>query len=134
MIGYLRAVGIRTNLRFMQYAAVRDAGRSAKAPLSHQTWGSFSVNDVSAATPNFFKFTLDDFARDPEIRDLLEKGDTSIDSKVRADAYGRALGLIQERAYALPMYSLPALYAAPKELVFKTYADEIPRIWEMSYK
>jgi peptide/nickel transport system substrate-binding protein len=42
--------------------------------------------------------------------------------------------LIQERAYALPMYSLPALYAAPKELVFKAYADEIPRIWEMSYK
>jgi peptide/nickel transport system substrate-binding protein len=134
MIGYLRAAGIRTSLRFMQYAAVRDAGRSGKAPLSHQTWGSFSVNDVSAATPNFFKFTLDDLARDPEIRDLLEKGDGSIDAKVRADAYARALGLIQERAYALPMYSLPALYAAPKELVFKAYADEIPRIWEMSYK
>ncbi len=109
MIGYLRAVGIRTSLRFMQYAAVRDAGRSGKAALSHQTWGSFSVNDVSAATPAFFKFTLDDLARDPEVRDLLEKGDTSIDAKVRADAYARALGLIQERAYALPMYSLPAL-------------------------
>jgi peptide/nickel transport system substrate-binding protein len=134
MIGYLRAAGIRTSLRFMQYAAVRDAGRSAKAPLSHQTWGSFSVNDVSAATPNFFKFTLDDLARDPEIRDLLEKGDTSIDAKVRADAYARALGLIQERAYALPMYSLPALYAASKDLVFKAYVDELPRIWEMSYK
>ena len=25
MIGYLRAVGIRANLRFMQYAAMRDA-------------------------------------------------------------------------------------------------------------
>jgi peptide/nickel transport system substrate-binding protein len=134
MIGYLRAVGIRTNLRFMQYAAVRDAGRSGKAPLSHQTWGSFSVNDVSAATPNFFKFTLDDLARDPEVRDLLEQGDTSIDAKVRADAYSRALALIQERAYALPMYSLPALYAASKDLVFKAYADELPRIWEMSYK
>jgi peptide/nickel transport system substrate-binding protein len=134
MIGYLRAVGIRTSLRFMQYAAARDAGRAGKPPLSHQSWGSFSINDVSAATPNFFKFTLDDLARDPEVRDLLEKGDSSIDDKVRADAYSRALALIQERAYALPMYSLPALYAAPKELVFKAYADEIPRIWEMSYK
>ena len=32
------------------------------------------------------------------------------------------------------MYSLPALYAAPKELVFTAYTDEIPRVWEMSYK
>ena len=79
MIGYLHAVGIRANLRFTQYAATRDAVRQHKAPLSHQSWGSFSVNDVSAATPVFFKFGLDDVARDPEIRDLLEKGDTSID-------------------------------------------------------
>jgi peptide/nickel transport system substrate-binding protein len=134
MIGYLHAVGIRTSLRFMQYAAVRDAGRSGKSPLSHQSWGSFSVNDISAATPAFFKFTLDDLARDPEVRDLLERGDTSIDTKVRTDAYARALGLIQERAYALPMYSLPALYASAKDLVFDAYMDEIPRIWEMSYK
>ena len=134
MIGYLRAAGIRTSLRFMQYAAVRDAGRSHKSPLSHQSWGSFSVNDVSAATPVFFKFGLDDLARDPEVRDLLEKGDGSIDPNVRKEAYAKALGLIQERAYALPMFSLPALYAASKDLVFNAYVDEIPRIWEMSYK
>jgi len=134
MIGYLRAVGIRTSLRFMQYAALRDAGRAGKSALSHQSWGSFSVNDVSAATPVFFKFSLDDLARDAEVRDLLEKGDTSVDPKVRADAYGRALGLIQERAYAFPLYSLPAMYAAAKDLVFTAYADEIPRIWEMYYK
>ena len=56
MIGYLRAIGISTNLRFMQYAAMRDALREGKAGFAHQTWGSFSVNDVSAATPVFFKF------------------------------------------------------------------------------
>ena len=39
MIGYLRAVGIRANLRFMQYAAVRDAVRAGKAPISFQSWG-----------------------------------------------------------------------------------------------
>ena len=134
MVGYLHAVGIKANLRFMQYPAVRDAVRSGKAPLSHQTWGSFSVNDVSAATPVFFKFTLDDVARDPEVHDLLEKGDTSSDPAVRKEAYAKALGLIQERAYAFPLYSLPALYAAAKDLVFTAYVDELPRIWEMSYK
>jgi peptide/nickel transport system substrate-binding protein len=42
--------------------------------------------------------------------------------------------LIQERAYALPLYSLPMYYAAAKDLVFTAHADEIPRFWEMSYK
>jgi peptide/nickel transport system substrate-binding protein len=89
---------------------------------------------VSAATPVFFKFSLDDVARDPEVRDLLERGDSSTDPNARKEAYAKALGLIQERAYGLPMYSLPALYAATKDLVFTAYADELPRVWEMSYK
>lgn len=134
MIGYLRAVGIRTSLRFGQYASTREAVRAHKAPLSHQTWGSFSVNDVSAFTPVFFKYSLDDVARDPEIRDLLERGDSSTDPAVRKEAYATALGLIQERALVVPLYSLPALYATAKDLVFNSYPDEILRIWEMSYK
>ncbi|HEY0439726.1 MAG TPA: ABC transporter substrate-binding protein, partial [Xanthobacteraceae bacterium] len=56
VIGYLRAVGIKANLRFMQYAAMRDAVRGNKAGIVHQTWGSFSVNDVSASTPVYWKF------------------------------------------------------------------------------
>ena len=55
MIGYLRAVGIRANLRFMQYAAMRDQARAGKAPLIHQSWGSFSVNDVSASAPVYLQ-------------------------------------------------------------------------------
>ena len=50
MIDYLRAVGINAKLQFMQYAAMREQLRANKAPLTHQTWGSFSVNDVSAST------------------------------------------------------------------------------------
>jgi peptide/nickel transport system substrate-binding protein len=134
MIGYMHAVGIRANLRFMQYVAVRDSTRAHKAPLSHQTWGSFSVNDVSASTPVFFKFTPDDVNRDPEVRDLLERGDSSVDPEQRKDAYAKALALIQERAYALPLFSLTTYYAAADGLAFTPYADELPRFWEMSWK
>ena len=56
MINYLRAVGINANLKFMQYAAMREQMRANKAALTHQTWGSFTVNDVSASTPAYFKF------------------------------------------------------------------------------
>jgi peptide/nickel transport system substrate-binding protein len=134
MIGYLRAVGIKANLRFLQYAAMRDAVRSGKASLTHQTWGSFSVNDVSAAVSVFHKFTPDDVNRDAEVRDLLEKGDSSVEAAVRKQAYARALALIAERAYVLPMYTLPTYYVGAKDLNFTAYADEMPRFWEMSYK
>ena len=94
MIGYLRAVGIKANLRFMQYAAMRDANRAGKAPMTHQTWGSFSVNDVSAATPAVSQVQPDDVTRDPEVRDLLERGDSSVDPAERKEAYAKALALI----------------------------------------
>jgi peptide/nickel transport system substrate-binding protein len=52
----------------------------------------------------------------------------------RKEAYAAALTLISERAYALPLYSLPTSYAASAKLVFVAYPDEIPRFWEMSYR
>lgn len=134
MIGYLRSVGIKANLRFVQYAAHRDAVRAGKASLAHWTWGSFSINDVSAAVSIFHKFAPDDANRDPEVRDLLERADTSVDPAVRKEAYAKALALIAERAYVLPLYSIPINYVAAKDLVFTPYPDEIPRFWEMSYK
>lgn len=134
MIGALRAVGITANLKFMQYAAIREQIRANKVAVSHQTWGSFSVNDASASTPNFFKFGADDMARDPEIRDILEKADTSVDPAARKEAYRKALTLIQERVLAVPLYSLTTQYVANKALRFNTYPDEIPRFWEMSWK
>jgi peptide/nickel transport system substrate-binding protein len=134
IIGYLHAVGIRANLRFVQYAAHRDAVRANKAPLAVWTWGSFSINDVSAGVSVFHKFSADDANRDPEVRDLVERGDSSVDPKVRLDAYSKALALISERAYVLPLYSIPTYYVAAKDLVFAAYPDEIPRFWEMRWK
>jgi peptide/nickel transport system substrate-binding protein len=134
MIEYLRAVGIRANLRFLQYPAVREALRAGKAPMAHYAWGSFSINDVSAATPVFYKATADDVNRDPEVVALLTRGDSSIDPELRKEAYRKALALIQERAYALPLYSLPTYYVAAKDLEFVSHSDELPRFWEMRWK
>ncbi|MGE0311801.1 MAG: ABC transporter substrate-binding protein [Lautropia sp.] len=134
MINYLRAIGIRANLRFMQYAAMREQIRANKVAMSHQTWGSFSVNDVSASTPVYYKFGPDDISRDPEVRDLLQKGDSVTDPATRKDAYSKALALIQARYLSVPLYALVSNYVAAKDLEFTTYPDEIPRFWEMSWK
>ncbi|MDB5511082.1 MAG: transporter substrate-binding protein [Enterovirga sp.] len=134
IINYLRAVGIKANLRFLQYAAMRELIKGNKVGLTHQTWGSFSVNDVSAGTPVWFGFIGEDVTRDPEVRDFLKTGDTSVDPTARKAAYKTALSLIAERAYAVPLYSLPTYYVASSDLVFKAYPDEMPRFWEMSWK
>jgi peptide/nickel transport system substrate-binding protein len=89
---------------------------------------------VSASTPVYFKFLPDDMNRDPEVRDLLEKGDTSVNPEARKENYGKALALIQERALAVPLYSLVTFYVMGKGLDMKTYPDEMPRMWEVSWK
>jgi peptide/nickel transport system substrate-binding protein len=134
MINYLRAIGIKANLRFMQYAAMREQVRANKAAMAHQTWGSFSVNDTSASTPVYFGGGPDDINRDPEVIALLNKGDNSVDPAVRKAAYADALGLIAERAMGVPLYALVTFYVNAKGLDYKTYADELPRFWEMSWK
>ena len=134
IIGYLRAVGIRTNLRYVQYVAARDALREGKVAFMHQTWGSYSVNDVSANTPVFFKFMADDTSRDPQVRDWLQKGDSTVDAEIRKDVYARALTRIAEQAYTVPLYSLPVYYAYTKDVTFQPYPDEIPRFWESRWK
>ncbi|TCR61670.1 ABC transporter substrate-binding protein [Bosea sp. BK604] len=134
LIGYLQAVGIKTNLRFLQYAAMRELITTNKAMLTHQTWGSFSVNDVSANTPNYFAFRAEDLTRDPQVRDLLEKGNNSVQPEARKAAYKDALKIIADKAYAVPLYSLPAYYVASKDLDFKAYPDEMVRFWAMSWK
>jgi peptide/nickel transport system substrate-binding protein len=134
MIGYLQAVGIKANLTFLQYAAMREQVTANKAAVTHQTWGSFSVNDVSAATPNYFAFGAEDITRDAEVRDLLAQGGGSVDPNARKEAYKKALAIIADKAYAVPLYSLPVYYAATADLGFKAYPDEVPRFWEMTWK
>jgi peptide/nickel transport system substrate-binding protein len=133
IINYLRAVGIHANLRFMQFAAVRDQVRAGKAAIAHETWGTL-VNDVSATTSVFFRFNPDDVNRDEEIRDLLEHADSTMDPTIRKEMYANALGLIQARAYVLPLFSLPIYYVAAKDLVFVVPSDEKPKFWEMRWR
>jgi peptide/nickel transport system substrate-binding protein len=134
IISNLQAVGIRAKLTFSQYAAMRDSIRAGKASLTHQTWGSFSVNDVSASTPVWFAFEADDITRDPKVRDLLIKGNNSVDPNVRKGAYREAHKLIADNAYSVPLWSLPVYYVATRNLNFEAYPDEMVRFWEMTWK
>ena len=134
VIGYLRAVGIRANLRFLKYAAMREAARAGKVPLEYQTWGSFSVNDASAFTGVWFKENEDDMSRDPKVKALLEKADTTIDAAARKELYKEALSMIAQKAYLLPLFSYPSNYAFTSDLAFTAQPDELPRFYAAHWK
>ena len=132
IIGYLGAVGIRARMRFLQFPAVRAAVRSGRAPLTHSSLSA--SGDVSTTVSLFHNFSPDDVNRDPELRRLLQEGDSAMDPEARKAAYRKAFVLIAEQAYVLPLYSVPGYYISARDLEFKPYADNILRFWEMSYR
>ena len=134
VIGDLSAVGIRTNLNWMQYSAMLELVHKGETPVNHMTWGSGSIPDVGAITPHFFSGGPDDPAKDSRTAEALERGDTSIDPAERETAYAEALGIIAEEAYWLPMFTYAKYYAFSNDLNFTPTSDEIPRFYEASWK
>jgi len=134
MISNLNAVGITTKFEYLKYAAFRDKVQDGASPFNFGTWGSYSINDVSAITSHFQKGTKDDYARDPEVIKQLEIGDTSVDAKVRKDAYKAALTRIADQAYMFPLWSYNTNYAFTKDVDFTPTPDEIPRFFTATWK
>jgi peptide/nickel transport system substrate-binding protein len=134
VIGDLAKVGMKANLKFMQYRALRDLVWKNETPVDHMTWGSNSVPDASACTSHFFSGGRDDFAKDPEVIKALEAADTSTDPKVRKREYKKALRKISGELYWLPMFTYAKYYAYSNELDFTPTSDEIPRFYTAKWK
>ena len=133
-IGDLANVGIKANLKFMQYRALRDLVWKNETPVAHMTWGSNSIPDASAITSHFFSGGRDDFAKDPEVIQWLQVADTSTDPAERKANYKKALEKISSELYWLPMFTYAKYYAYGKDLDFTPTPDEIPRFYTAKWK
>lgn len=134
IIGDLRKVGIIAKLHFMNYAALRSEMRAGKVPMSFQTWGSYSINDVSASIGVYFNGGADDEDQDSQVHQWLKVADTSVEPTERKANYSKAIKKITEQAYWAPLFSYSSNYAFTSDLNFKAYPDELPRFWEASWK
>jgi len=134
VLGYLNAVGLKPKFYYLKGAAMREKWQGKKVSLAYWTWGSHSINDISASTGYWFKLTSDDRARDQQVRDWLEEGDTSIDPGVRRTAYQKALSRISKQCYSVPMFTIVMNTAFSKDLEYKAYPDEIPRYFLSNWK
>ncbi len=134
VMGFLNQVGMDANMNFLQYRALLSIVREGETPINHMTWGSSSVPDVSASIGQFFSGGADDPAKDPEVIELVEKGNTSVDPEVREEAYREASQIIVSELYWLPLFTYTKNYAYSDELNFTPTADELPQFYRASWK
>ena len=132
--GYLKAVGINAKITQLQVAAVVQRSLAGQNPLQLASWGSYSVNDVSAILPNYFDGGAVDYARDAQVTKLLVEGGSSNDPEVRKKAYSAAIHRITEQAYWVPLHTYVTTYGFSKQLDFTPYADELPRFFLAKWK
>ncbi len=132
IMGYLADVGIRARLQYLQESAVDTARHQNRAGLMYVGYGPLS--DIRSSLSFYHNFTPNDVNRDAEIGALVLRGDATMGPDARVAVYTRALALIAEHVYALPLYSLPNFYVATAGLDFTPPADETPRFYEMSYR
>ncbi|WP_413788578.1 ABC transporter substrate-binding protein [Paludibacillus litoralis] len=130
---YLNAVGIRTDFKVLQYSALREMRMKEGSPIAFMTWGSFSINDTSASTSQFFKFGSLDDARDEQVRDWLDVADSSTDPEVRKEYYSKALKRISDQAYWAPMFTYNTNYVYSKDVLYTPTSDEVLRFTTMKW-
>ena len=132
---YLAAVGIKARINQLQVSPAIQKAQKGEAPLYMGSWGSYSINDVSAVLPVMFGAgALDNYSKDPEIERLLADAGNTSDKAVRTKDYSAAIKIATEQAYWLPINTYVNRYAYVKDLEFKTYPDELPRFYLAKWK
>ena len=131
---YLAAVGIRAKVTTLQSAAATVRSEKGDTPMNMTSWGSNSINDISAIMPYFFGGGMDDLAKDPELARMLADASPVADPAARMAAYGVALKRETEQVYWIPLSTSVTVYAFSRQLNFKAYQDEMPRFYQSSWK
>jgi peptide/nickel transport system substrate-binding protein len=132
---YLQAVGIRARINQLQVAPAIQKAEKGEAQLYMGSWGSYSINDVSAIFPVMFGAgALNNYSKDPELEKLVADGGATSDKEARSKAYSAAVKLATEKAYWLPINTYVNTYAFTKTLDFKTFPDELPRFYLAKWK
>ena len=130
----LARIGIRARITQLAPLAATARAAEGRAPLLLGSWGSTSINDVSAILPYFFGGGDLDYARLPELQTLIEQGGGTTNPDKRRAFYSRAIRIIGDQALWLPLHTGIATYAFTRNLNFRPSADEIPRLSQAGWK
>jgi peptide/nickel transport system substrate-binding protein len=132
--GYLDAVGIKTVINFIPYAAAQQRLSRNEEQLYLVDNGWFSINDAFAAlNPNFAGDDWD-AAHDQAVTDAVLAAGKTNDEATRKALYSKALARIAEQMYFLPMWTHPSIAAFSSDVDYTPYFDENPRFFLTHWK
>jgi peptide/nickel transport system substrate-binding protein len=117
--GSLAQIGVRADYSTATLPAWRSRYLQGASTMSVLGWGGAGGLDVDYALATFYNGSETDYARDPEITGLIAEGRKTADSEARKAIYRKALTLINERAYSVPLFGNVAAYVMAKELDFQ---------------
>ena len=132
--GYLSAVGIRARVSQPQIDTVVRRSAEGSNPIELGSWGSYSINDVSAFMPYFFDGGAHDYTRDPDVTKLVLEAGATTDPDRRRIGYTAAIRRITGGANYLPLFTFVTTYAMSRQLNFRPSRDELPRFFTASWK
>lgn len=134
--GYLNAVGIRTNMKWLggQWDVVDRNLAAGSVPLAYLSWGSFSVFDASSILNRFFMSADPQcYGTTDEVDRLLTEAMNIVDPQKRKALYSKAQKIITEEAFWVPLYNAKVISAMAGNLDFNPSYDEIDRYFTASY-
>ena len=100
------------------------------------SWGSYSINDVSAIFPVMFGAgALDNYSKDPELEKLIaDGGATSDPGGAQEGLFGGGQDHDREGLLAAALHLREHLRLHRRTLEFKTFPDELPRFYFAKWK
>lgn len=134
VVGDLAKVGIKAKLTQLKYSALREKFRGGKVQMAFWTWGSNSLNDVSAFIGYWLTGTSDDIAKDEKVIELIKAGNTEMNVEKRDGLYKKALQRVAARALTAPLFTWVNNNCFSKELNFTPYPDAVPRFYQSTWK
>jgi peptide/nickel transport system substrate-binding protein len=132
--GYLRAVGINLQIQQLQVGAAIQLAQQGKAPFWGGSWGSNSINDVSAFMPYFLDGGPEDYARDPNVEALLKQAGTTADLTQRKALYSKAIRIVTQNVEFVPLFNDVRTVGFSNGLTFSGYPDDLPRFYLSAWK
>ncbi|MEZ2148163.1 ABC transporter substrate-binding protein [Bradyrhizobium sp. DN5] len=130
----LASVGINLTLNKLQYAAAIEQWRSNKQDMTYGDWGSYGVGDAALSVGNYFGGGGDDVVSDPEIVNPIIEASKIMEMDRRKALYSKALKLIADRAYRVPLWVWSMNTAMSKELELHINPDEFIPFYGAKWK
>jgi peptide/nickel transport system substrate-binding protein len=127
---YLGKVGVKVSIDDQQYAPAISAWRKGAAPLFLSNWGSYGIGDAGLSTGQFFGGTGDDLVKDPELVALMTDANNSVDQDKRKADFAKALRIIADRAYWVPLWTYNVNCGQAKDLDFQLGSDEFAEFYK----